>query len=207
MSDSVSNVTLSALVELHEKLLHNEGQQLSPLRISLESQPNFLKQLEKLRAGAAEGKGLHELISQEEVDSLLGSENYEDDFEQFLEGDEYLAEEAGTEHLAKEEGDNHRAEGEEDEHLAEEPEINAVLTEPDDCPTSVGTIKPNNNLSRVDKLATEDGKADFREHVLHNGLDEDGDLIDYSDDGTWLSFLIWHYCLFMALANKCFRRK
>jgi hypothetical protein len=74
------DVTLTYILKLRENLLRNDGIESSPpLHILLGTRTSFSKRLEKLAAGAAEGKGLSQFITWEEhSESVDDSEENEE---------------------------------------------------------------------------------------------------------------------------------
>jgi hypothetical protein len=62
-STSIQEITLKQILNLYERLLRNDGiESTRPFCIQFGIRPNFSKRLANLAAGAAEGKGLSELI-------------------------------------------------------------------------------------------------------------------------------------------------
>lgn len=64
---SIEDATLTQILQLHEKLLQNdEVEEHKPLRFLLGTRPSFSTRLANLIAGAADGKGLSELVTWDE---------------------------------------------------------------------------------------------------------------------------------------------
>jgi hypothetical protein len=94
-STLLHDISLTKILTLREKLLRNDGvESFRPMYIILGTRTNFSKRLESLIAGAAEGKGLSELVpwdehsespddlgeadeSKNDVESTLGSQGVE----------------------------------------------------------------------------------------------------------------------------------
>ena len=200
---SVHDVNLASVIDLHEKLLRNDGVQTpGPLYVTLGTKPDFAKRLVNLANGAADGKGMSDLISWEEE-----SENFEEDEQSVHVGDKEPLEntnqntEGFNESTENDENDL-VAEGAEEGRLpenvnsekdtgnnaedAEAPEENSgeQMPEHHDRPSTSDNNSPlvNSQDQRVthDDLSTAQ-TADISDYSK-DGLDEDGDLIDYDDE-------------------------
>jgi len=92
-STSLYDITLTQILNLREKLLRNDGVESSrPLCLLLGTRTRFSKRIEKLTAGAAEGKGLSQLVNWDEqsesIDDLENANEKENGVEPTPDSDE-----------------------------------------------------------------------------------------------------------------------
>jgi hypothetical protein len=196
-------VNLASVIDLHEQLLRNDGVQTpGPLYVTLGTKPDFAKRLANLATGAADGKGMSDLISWDEE-----SENFEEDEQSVHIGDkEPLGNTNQNADGLNESTENHKndlvGEGAEEEQLPE-----SVNSEKDTGNNAESAEAPEDNNGEQmpehhDHQATSDNASPLlnsrSQHVTHDyhstvqtadvsdysndGLDEDGDLIDYEDE-------------------------
>jgi hypothetical protein len=191
------------VIHLHERLLRNDGVQTpGPLYVTLGTKPDFAKRLANLVTGAADGKGMSELISWDEE-----SENFEGDEQSVHVGENEPLEntDQNTEGL-NESTENHEsgleAEGAEEEQLTEkldseqntggkaEDTKGAEDDKGEQIPEDHNRSAPSDSTSPLvnsqDQRMTQDyhsaaQTADVSDYSK-DGLDEDGDLIDYEDE-------------------------
>lgn len=196
---SVHDVNFASVINLHEELLRNDGVHTpGPLYVTLGTKPDFAKRLANLAAGAADGKGMSDLISWDEE-----SENFEEDEQSVHVVDKKLLEitNQDADGLNESTG-NHENDlvdkGAEEEELAEN-----VNSEKDTGNNAEASEDNGEQMPRHhDRHATSDNTSPLLssrdQHVTHDyhptaqtadvsdypkdGLDEDGDLIDYEDE-------------------------
>jgi hypothetical protein len=199
---SVHDVNFASVINLHEELLRNDGVQTpGPLYVTLGTKPDFAKRLANLSAGAADGKGISDLISWDEE-----SENFEEDEQSVHAADKELLENTNQ----NADGLNESTENHENDLVdkdAEEEELAENLNSEDTGNNTEDAEAPeDNNGEQVpghhDRHATSYNTSTLLnsrdQHVAHDyhstaqtadvsdyskdGLDEDGDLIDYEDE-------------------------
>jgi len=181
------DITLGQILTLHNKLLENDGiDSPHPFSIQFGVRPNFSKRLANLAAGAAEGKGLSELIVWDEHsdsanDSTEAAENHE-------------GEDSNVEAY---EPENNKDEAEE---KAEEVHESSDTSQ---APIPGEGLKSDSEAANAEALNVSD-RTDSHEFVAQGNaasviqpspkaetpgndpdtgeFDEDGDIIDYSED-------------------------
>jgi hypothetical protein len=187
------------VIDLHERLLRNDGVQTpGPLYVTLGTKPDFAKRLANLVTGAAGGKGMSDLISWDEE-----SENFEEDEQSVHVGEKEPLDNSdqnaeGLNESTKSHENNLVDESAEEEQLpevnseqnkvkdTEAPEDNSGEHMPEDhsLPATSDDISPlvNSRDQRVtDDYHSTVQTADVSDYSK-DGLDEDGDLIDYEDE-------------------------
>jgi hypothetical protein len=177
---SVHDVNFASVIDLHERLQRNDRVQTpGPLYVTLGTKPDFAKRLANLVAGASEGKGMSDLITwDEESDDF--DENVGD--KEQLEVTDQQAE--GLNASAKIHENDFAGEGAEEEQPPER-----VDSEQNTGSTAEGVETPEDHSGKPipedqDRLATSDNvssQVNVSEYSK-DGLDEDGDLIDYEDE-------------------------
>jgi hypothetical protein len=183
------DITLTQILNLREKLLRNDGvESFRPMYIILGTRTNFSKRLENLIAGAAEGKGLSQLVAWDEhsesLDDLGGADESKNDVESTLEGRE-LDTVPGIEEAADQavhSSDNSAPEESVPEHEQEtkaEPSDDTKLRPDESIPTARdGSAK---DFTPTDANPTSLSAVKQNEDPSKEGYDED-DLIDYSEE-------------------------
>ncbi|KAG4436179.1 hypothetical protein IFR05_008339 [Cadophora sp. M221] len=188
-SSIVENVPLLQVLNLHAKLSENDGPESTAVcHIVLKTRTSFSRRLSNLVAGAAEGKGLSEFAYWN--DHSIGLEDSEDpeenkhDFESTVGGQnhgeagEYYDEQQQYEH-AESNGLGHDPVTQEDEQnklqIPETKAENVQNTGRQEAPPSRGhsTIASPKSTGPEPPQKTKNRDSD---------VDEDGDLIDYSED-------------------------
>jgi hypothetical protein len=201
MSLTVHDMSFEDILDLYGKLLRNDGVEMpGSLYITLGTKPHFAKRLANLVAGAADGKGLSELVSWEEGSLEFGTEDQsidpESNEQQFADygnnlgvvdelthqendgsGPDIAAEEDAPEDLGQEtvratDGiksaeEYDQADNDENTNGQTAPQLSI----PPDEQADLGVRGQSANSARAE--LTDYPKDD---------VDEDGDLIDYSDD-------------------------
>lgn len=162
------DITFSQILELRSKLLQNDGvDSPGPLHLLLATRTNFSRKFASLFKSAAEGKGLSEVVHWDEQSESL---EFEDIGEAQL-GDELVVD--GREDT----GD----------------ELDNLQDEPVDPPLSRSPIKSNDTQGSAQAQESEpiDTATSKKVETLSGGnadatssveQDEEGDLIDYSDE-------------------------
>lgn len=185
------DVTLTQILNLREKLLRNDGVESSPPpRILLGTRINFSKRLQKLTAGAAEGKGLSQFIAWDEhsesLDDLEDVDASNDGIVPELENQELQnasdAEQGSDEHQATHGIENRTPEEliRESEEEHEAPEAEAT----DDsqlAPTGLSSGDGSIQHATTDANQSSMKAAKENESPSKEYYGED-DLIDYSDE-------------------------
>lgn len=190
-SSLTKDITLGQIIDLHEKLLKNDGvESLRPLCLLLGTRPNFSTRFANLISGAAEGKGLSELVHWEEQSEGFDDSAHviENEHKEQLEEESHEAEGGFEDGAEKEEANDHQQESsndalEQDLITEQEPSQKAVDTQNDDAPgiattnaTSMAEDSAAEASSTKDTLPVQNVEAS-----ASGEDDEDGDLIDYSD--------------------------
>ncbi|EPE32468.1 hypothetical protein GLAREA_07601 [Glarea lozoyensis ATCC 20868] len=184
--------TLSQVIDVFHKLLVNDGQDIHPLYLNLNTRPNFAKRYDLCVSGVAGGKGLSDVIvyseeggSQEDIrDDTIGAENRD------LVDDE----------VENDESDN-PAETQENEAFSKELSTQSVATgdvaDTNDTNENLEPVEHSSKLTSTDAagqetlqnppvfdnplpndfLKSNDGQSED-----HSAPDEEDDLIDYSDE-------------------------
>jgi hypothetical protein len=177
---SVHDVNFASVIDLHERLQRNDGvQSPGPLYVTLGTKPDFAKRLANLVAGAAEGKGMSDLISWDEesddFDENVGDKEQLEVTDQHAEGlnasakihendfaGEGAEEEQSPERVDSEQNTGSAAEG------VKAPEDHSGKPMPED----------HGRLATSDNVSSQVNVSEYSK----DGLDEDGDLIDYEDE-------------------------
>jgi hypothetical protein len=190
---SVQDVSLALIMDLHEKLLQNDGVESSrPLCILLGTRINFARRLVNLTTGADQGKGLSELITWDGQSESLNESGEADESKHDLEFPvESRASGAGD---GEETAEGHSG-GVIDENAQEEvvsEEKNATLSETKaiEEPDAVSTTRDDlaqETVTQIPELPHQGSSPNNPEDSTGGELDEDGDLIDYSDEEIELS--------------------
>lgn len=191
-------MTFAHIMDLHVRLLRNDGvEEPGPLYVTLGTKPDFAKRLANLTAGAAEGKGLAELVAwDEESDGFDDQEsvrpvNEENDHED--EGTDSKEAAESTETFENEVAEEATAEEEkpasitpavslgDDTALGSAREGVNVHEDSSAQATSHDPIQHGEQHGAANYKSSTSGASDTRAHK-DDEVDEDGDLIDYSDD-------------------------
>lgn len=191
MSSMTADITIGQIISLHEKLLLNDGVGfVRPLCLQLGTRTNFSTRFANLSSGASDGKGLSELLHWDEPSESVDDSPYVTDYDhgEELEGENYETEQSlgdavqedqsrfqqhespnGT--LAEEQTGGHDHTQQADYTQSADPYGNAI------------TNGPSTNDSEVYPTSTEHVVPLQKAEASGNdGYDEDGDLIDYSED-------------------------
>jgi hypothetical protein len=174
-SSMASDVTMAQILILREKLLKNEGIELTPLYIILGIRPNFSSRLSALTAGAAEGKGLSSFTtlpegseSQTDLDELDNTDGGEHEVLSELQNEEILETDTA------EEGQIEASKASMDIHTNPKNESTA------DSANEAQTQIVNGEGAHTSQLVS---NSKITAGIAASGdLDEDGDLLDYSED-------------------------
>lgn len=184
-SAPIHEVTFGQIMSLHEKLLRNDGvESPSALYIFLGTRPNYFSRLANLTAGAAEGKGLSELVTWDEYSE---SRDESAEIEKSKYGDSPTVEEPGT---CKDGEDTvETAEGKvieiSDSSLVAHPEQGLEsIPEPSDHQTSstAGQVLTAGSSPPTSSDPQQKTVAEMLSTSAPEEYDEDGDLIDYEDE-------------------------
>jgi hypothetical protein len=182
---------LGQVIEVFHQLLVNDGQDIHPLYMNLNTRPNFAKRLGVCMAGVADGRGLSDVIVYGEGGEIQ---------DELPEGDLENVELGRAEIEALQPFDNAENLGEEEE----EEEFDNELPEDSENTTTNGAIEaeiqPNDRTldhdipqqpsqddtvtDRPASIVNGEQPADEDKHESENNnlCDEEDDLIDYSDD-------------------------
>ena len=190
MSSSLAgDITLGQIINLHEKLLQNDGiESTRPLCLTLTTRPRFSTRYANLISGATEGKGLSELLQLDEEHSETFDESAhvtDNEHGEEVDTESYDADEVAE----QQESDLPQQEGS-DDTLANEP---TAEQEPPEVETDVRSENASrtaatNGFNAVDDsiaLPTDNEEVQPSQKIEASGnseYDEDGDLIDYSDE-------------------------
>ena len=199
---SVHDVNFASVIDLHERLQRNDGAQIpESLYVTLGTKPDFAKRLANLVAGAADGKGMSDLISWDE-----GSEIFEEDEQSVHVGEKDPLQNTDRNpddlNESTENHENDLVEGAEEENLLEnvnseqntgsntedaealEGNNGEQILEAYDRPAT--SDNPSTLVNSRDQLVTHDYHSTAQtgdvSDYSKDGLDEDGDLIDYEDE-------------------------
>jgi hypothetical protein len=184
-STIVQDFTLAQILILHDKLIHNDGvDSPPPFPIQLATRPNFSTRIAHLTAAAGEGRGLSELIAWDgHSDTPFDSAEVTD----YNNGEESNAElhdpedfekdvEAKYQKVAESSDASQRALSGADSSSIPEPRPGQVLR------VSRATIE-SSGTSVVQQVNSPTSQPSAKAQTSDNsGFDEDGDLIDYSDE-------------------------
>ena len=188
MSSLTEIITIGQIINLHERIMQNDGvENAGPMRLALGTRPNFSTRFSNLISGALEGKGLSELISWDEhSESFDDSEHVTDnEHEDGLEADNYEADE-----VAEKEKSDVTQQERPDDALADKsageknaPEEAGSTENGDASGTTVINGPHATHDSVTQPASTEAAVPSQNGEAADNGeYDEDGDLIDYSDE-------------------------
>jgi hypothetical protein len=189
LSSTTQGVTIGQLISLHEKLLQNDGvESIGPLCLQLGTRPNFSIRFANLVSGASEGKGLSELVQwDEESESLEDSAHVtENEHGEESEGETYEGDEA----LAVVEKEESKAPQQQrsDDTLAQDPAIEQEQ-KPHQEPGNFKSLDASdtaaiNGVQEANNSASQHTAANVlqKNDTSGSGEDEDGDILDYSDE-------------------------
>jgi hypothetical protein len=189
----VQDVSLARIMDLHEKLLQNDGVESSrPLCILLGTRINFARRLVNLTTGADQGKGLSELITWDDQSESLNESGEADESNHDV---EFPVESRASGVIGGEETAEGHSGGVVDENAQEE----VVSTEKNATPPETRAIEGLDVVSTIrddltqepviqnPELTRQGSSLNNPEDSTGGELDEDGDLIDYSDEEIELS--------------------
>jgi len=181
-SGSCQDLTFAEIVNLHKKLLENDGvESFGQLHLRIGSRPNFALRYANLAKSAADGKGLSEVVE------LIEWDEHSDIHHEFQNPTNHQEDDQSATELPEEIGDYGNVHDEPGPnsslhaHAAQEPIV----------PLDLGQIdRPNTSLDleHTDSLTVStpgSGQApgeNTDRGNLNGEYDEDGDLIDYSDE-------------------------
>ncbi|CAL3964769.1 unnamed protein product [Diplocarpon coronariae] len=191
-SSFLHEVNLKEILSLHAELLHNDGIESSGqiCYIQLKTRMDFSRRFSNLTAGAAEGKGITAFGSWNGQSLCLNDTEHAD--ESKYENDSNVGSNAF--------GDINENHGSQQEPGAPESKISGPgshatsqeyeLYQPENPQSDVEHIQevdgPNSNRSSTHPIATTPGATTSQSLkvgvVLRSDVDEDGDLIDYSEN-------------------------
>jgi hypothetical protein len=167
---SVHDVNFASIIELHWKLQRNDGIEIpGPLYVTLGTKPDFAKRLANLIAGAADGKGMSDLISWDEESE---------------DRDENVEESEKHEVTNKHHENDLAGEGIEEQQLPENSNSKQNIgtkTEGAHIPGDQIREEVPEEDSRFAKSSPVPSGPEVSEYSK-DGLDEDGDFIDYEDE-------------------------
>jgi hypothetical protein len=189
----VQDVSLARIMDLHEKLLQNDAVESSrPLCILLGTRINFARRLVNLTTGADQGKGLSELITWDDQSESLNESGEADESKHDL---GFPVEGRASDVIDGEETAEGYSGGVIDENAQEE----VVSEEKNETPSETRAVEKPDAVSTTHDDLTQETVTQIPE-LPHQGsspknpedstggeLDEDGDLIDYSDEEIELS--------------------
>lgn len=183
----VQDVSLARIMDLHEKLRQNDGVESSrPLCILLGTRINFARRLVNLTTGADQGKGLSELITWDDQSESLNESGEADESKHDV---EFPVESRESGVIVGEETVEGHLGGVIDENAQEEvvseknatpPETRAI-EEPDVVSTTHDDLTQE-PVIHIPELTHQNSSPNNPEDSTGGELDEDGDLIDYSDE-------------------------
>jgi hypothetical protein len=190
---SVQDVSLARIMDLHEKLLQNDGVESSrPLCILLGTRINFARRLVNLTTGADQGKGLFELITWDDQSESINESGEADESKHDL---EFPVESRASGVIGGEETAEGHSGGVIDENAQEEvvseqknatPSETRAIEEPDAVSTTREDLTQE-TVTQIPELPHQGSSPNNPEDSTGGELDEDGDLIDYSDEEIELS--------------------
>ncbi|KAH8665008.1 hypothetical protein BGZ60DRAFT_62324 [Tricladium varicosporioides] len=185
--------TLGQIIELYNKLLHNENVETRPLYILLDFRPRYTSRIRNLMMGAAEGKILSDLIpwiDGDENSNESGPENGSIGSDELVSEELALGEfkpEENAESLRVEESMNKLTENSVKEGLFEAEDVHKLSPKQDLSPEAPQGPKLNNYAAEDQSLIRHsppnDSQQSEAEHATcANVKPDEDDLIDYSDD-------------------------
>ncbi|KAH9222831.1 hypothetical protein DL95DRAFT_454319 [Leptodontidium sp. 2 PMI_412] len=188
-SSIVENVPLLQVLNLHTKLSENDGpESTGGCHIVLKTRTSFSRRLSNLVAGAAEGKGLSEFAYWD--DQSIGLEDSEDpeenkyDFESIVEGQDsgQVGEDYNEQQQYEHAGSNglgHDAAVQEDKQdRLQIPETEAEIVQN----TGRQEVARSSGGSTIASPKSTGSEPLQKTQNRDSDVDEDGDLIDYSED-------------------------
>ncbi len=186
MVASIEDVTLAQILQLHEKLLQNDGvDEHRPLRFRLGTRPSFSARLANLVAGAADGKGLSELVTLDEE-----SESFDETGEVLDRAYEDEPSEGNPLPNEDTSGENEVLSIEGSESAALMPS-SLQSDEQEEVPYEAaydsrdgrrGDSEPTEEPTAKDAKSSDAQELSTNDPVASGEDDEEGDLIDYSDE-------------------------
>ena len=185
-TSTIQAITLKQISDLHEKLLQNDGiESPRPIYATLTTRSNFSIRFANLTAGAAEGKGLSELVTWDEHSESFDEPVEAQDIQQSDElNEDARAEDEGSTTIKAEALDHSISEYSPNE--AESAVNQARVSDPRDAPESNPTnlLPENPNPSILAGAQAVETHPQIPTTVTVNSgeYDEDGDIIDYSDE-------------------------
>lgn len=177
------NITIAQVTTLYTMLQHNDAVQ-SPrtLCIVLGTRPNFVKRLNILTAGATDGKGLSQLVSWDgesnSVEGDIGGIGEEHETRSAVnEGDSLPGEDVAEE---LEPVDGAQTSGLREDARTDGLDAGEVPESNDADTANASEHKATVSALKADGSETEPRSS--KQTFSGNGYDEDGDIIDYSDE-------------------------
>jgi hypothetical protein len=185
-SPSILDSTLGQIITLYERLLQNDRvESPRPLYVLLGTKANFSKRLANLTAVAAEGKGLSELVTWDEhsesplepIEPREGKQGDDSALENYEADEDY--------------GDTYDGTNDEEIEVSiADPSTQPIgdhdqLSESGDVQKSTATASPSSapETSEAQHIGASDSPTLPTTQISTSGeYDEDGDLIDYSDE-------------------------
>jgi hypothetical protein len=172
----------------------NDGRDIHPIYMNLNTRPNFAKRYAICVSGAADGRGLSDIIVYSEEGE--SQDELPEDSESVKDGE--LGKEETETHESFNEVESGEDKASDDEHTSPSP--HAVVEDPEDTKNaneplgtqvqsyesaSINETTPeaSHNVTAMDNSAPgEDDTAYDGEHENHNARDREDDLIDYSEE-------------------------
>lgn len=177
------DITFGQIIELHAKLLRNNGAEAGrPLHMYLGTRPSFRVRFAKLTKDAEEGKGLSEIV---QWDGHSESAGETEGLPEYHEGEESLLEEDRQEQAEEHLDDLPRGLDDHSAELLPGSDVNdTVESKPAERAASdfnaVNAQQTNTDDQPVGGVEVPDNGADTKND--NSEYDEDGDLLDYSDE-------------------------
>ncbi len=186
------------MIHLHERLLRNDGVETpGPLYVTLGTKPDFAKRLANLAVGAAAGKGMSDIVSWDEESEDFEENVTEDEQLQVTdqnsgplnasignEKNSHVGEGAVEEQLPENVDSEQSTESEADDAAVPEDHNGGQMPQDHNRPATSDNISPV--VDGSDQGLTQEthptAQAAEASNYFKDGLDEDGDLIDYEDE-------------------------
>ncbi|KAL2074317.1 hypothetical protein VTL71DRAFT_8095 [Oculimacula yallundae] len=187
VSSTVGDVSLSQLLNLHAKLSENDGPEYtSGCQIALKTKANFSRRYANLVAAAAEGRGLSEFTYWDE--QSIGPNDSEDAEESKQEFESNVgiqgvgeAAEDEEEQRRYDQIDGHETGNDQTAQDDDKLQLSDTQVETVEHPT-ISKTPGNEGDIGVESLKSPSLKVSKKVQDLGSDIDEDGDLIDYSDE-------------------------
>ncbi|KAE9379054.1 hypothetical protein N431DRAFT_296435, partial [Stipitochalara longipes BDJ] len=194
-SISLYGVTLTQILNLREKLLRNDGVESSrPLCLLLGTRTHFSKRIEKLTAGAAEGKGLSQFVKWDEQSESINDLENANENENGVEPapDSHKVQNIPGNHDADVPEPIHNVENDSAEELAQEneyehePGLDSLEAEDTEHEKPAPTGSVSGDASIQHHTATDANSSILQNATkkgsLKNEFYDEDDLIDYSEE-------------------------